>query len=740
MESVVGPRLQGAECLLLDWQRSLGGALKRFELGVRKQDRLFIAQAHLDPRAFKPEDEALLAFWANAYGAALVNVSELDLHERGNFLARFEACEHRVEGVGAAELKPALERLLKSLGVTRTWKADGLRLPLALSHAGPVTWEPATKHLEVRAEVLPPLGAKVPVALSIPGVPDPFVFEAQVAAVRGAATANVAKGYALSVKGLSMEYQAVLEGFHATRGDEAAPSTPSTLARRVALRCATPGEFLDTYERYLSKHAALVPAQAVPEDVEGDVVVDLTLPDGAVVSLPARVVVRTGAGVGLELVLGADEWNRLWLEAAKARSGPASGPTPPPVRAKVETKAELSAAAPAVSSGSVFVKGEKQPLGATVATEVELPGGQVVRGEGTVVGVEDEGISVQVSLPASGLSGILDNLFPSAPPLAKSVVAAVQDLLAQAPSASPRTPRLGNYELVSRLGRGGMAEVYFARAVAGPHQGRAVAIKRLAPELAHEQAVFELFASEADLTRQLSHPNIVRLLDVGVEGDEYFLVMELVDGRDLGQVLRKCERQGITLPVDFAVYLAKTLLDALDSAHNATGPRGTKLGIVHCDVSPSNLFVSRAGDVKLGDFGVASVRGDTEASKQLGKPHYLSPEALEGEVSPGRDLWAAGVTLYELLTLHRPFDGETPEEVFAAIRKGKYAPVTQRRPEVSSALALVVARALAPKKEDRFETAEEFSRALAPCFDAQVGTPLAIAAMVRGLFTETVKA
>ncbi|MDC0708464.1 serine/threonine-protein kinase [Stigmatella sp. ncwal1] len=305
------------------------------------------------------------------------------------------------------------------------------------------------------------------------------------------------------------------------------------------------------------------------------------------------------------------------------------------------------------------------------------------------------------------------------------------------PPATPRQPRVfGNYELLAQLGKGGMAEVYRAKVLSGRYEGWMVALKRLLPSLVKDPASVELFIREADLSTQLDHPNIVKVLDVGIAGDTYYIVMELVDGRDLGQILRRCKQLGIPLPVDFAVYLGKVLLDALAYAHTATGPRGDALGIVHCDVSPSNLFISRVGEIKLGDFGVARafVDGSRDGEEVLGKPYYLSPESLRGRVTPEADLWAATVVLYELLTLERPFTGSNPEEVFFNISHRRYRPIHALRPEIPESLEELISRGFAAQAEDRFPSAEAYAQALTPHYDERVGTPLAIAALVRGLF------
>lgn len=300
-------------------------------------------------------------------------------------------------------------------------------------------------------------------------------------------------------------------------------------------------------------------------------------------------------------------------------------------------------------------------------------------------------------------------------------------------SGNPKN-RFGNYEILSILGRGGMAEVYRARVLSGPREGWHVAIKRMLPELTQDPEAVELFASEADLCRFLHHPNIVKVLEVGMLDSNYFMVMELVDGRDLGQILKRCKQRGIPLPLDFAVYLGKVLMEALSYAHLASKPNGEHLGIVHCDVSPSNMFISRVGEIKLGDFGIAWARAGAEDPKLRGKPYYLSPEVLDGEVTPQVDLWAATVTLYELITLERPFLGKNPDEVFDAIRARRYKSVRQVRPDCPKELEAIVDRGFSKRQADRFQSAHEYAEALVPHFDERVGTPLGIAAVVRGLF------
>ncbi|MFO7155406.1 MAG: serine/threonine-protein kinase [Pseudomonadota bacterium] len=298
--------------------------------------------------------------------------------------------------------------------------------------------------------------------------------------------------------------------------------------------------------------------------------------------------------------------------------------------------------------------------------------------------------------------------------------------------------RFGRYLILERIGRGGMAEVSRARILEGPRAGQEVALKRLLPELATNPQYVDLFCSEADLSRMLVHPNIVRVYEAGACEDTYYIAMERIDGRDLGQILARCRERKILLPVDFALFLIHELLQALAAAHTATSPTGKFLNVVHCDVSPSNLFISKMGEVKLGDFGIAKVWAlDPSRRKGLwGKVHYASPELLRGEtVLPQVDIWAAGVMLYELLTLCRPFTGRKVEDIAREIVRADPIPICDLRPEVPEAVERVVSMALHPNPARRFADAAAFAGAIRPLFDDQIGTPLAIASVVRGLFS-----
>ncbi len=293
------------------------------------------------------------------------------------------------------------------------------------------------------------------------------------------------------------------------------------------------------------------------------------------------------------------------------------------------------------------------------------------------------------------------------------------------------------YELTALIGKGGMADVYRAVALIGPRAGQEVAVKQLKPELARDPQYVELFRQEALVTRRLHHPAVIDVFDAGVEEGRPYLVMDLVDGQNLRQILSQCALRNILLPLDFGAYLAHQLALALDHAHAGTDREGRPLGIVHCDVSPSNVFISRLGEVKLGDFGVALTPGATKGARQgaFGKIHYLAPEQLRGgPLTPRTDIFALGAVLFELLTNERAFPGTTVEEVGERILSGQLRAPSDVRPEVGFELDALTLHCLGGAPEDRWESAAAFAAAIQARYDPSIGTPLAIASVVRGLF------
>jgi eukaryotic-like serine/threonine-protein kinase len=316
------------------------------------------------------------------------------------------------------------------------------------------------------------------------------------------------------------------------------------------------------------------------------------------------------------------------------------------------------------------------------------------------------------------------------------------------PQGAPEVP---GYAVESLLGRGGMAEVFRARALRGPHAGHTVAVKRLLPSLARDAEYVALFRQEAELTRRLHHPAIVSVLEAGVAGGIPFIAMEYVDGRNLREILVQCAARGILLPVDFAAYVAHVIAEALAHAHEGWDEGGRLLGIVHNDVSPSNVFISRLGEIKLGDFGVARLLpGSPQAASHpglglaavettgpgaFGKVQYLAPELLRGgRPTAASDLFALGAVFYELLTNQRAFPGRDADEVGQRILAPERPAPSTLRPEVPVTLDALVLACLQREPGRRVATASAFAQDVQASYDPAVGTPLAIAAVVRGLF------
>ncbi|MBS2028502.1 MAG: serine/threonine protein kinase [Deltaproteobacteria bacterium] len=295
--------------------------------------------------------------------------------------------------------------------------------------------------------------------------------------------------------------------------------------------------------------------------------------------------------------------------------------------------------------------------------------------------------------------------------------------------------RLGDIEVEALIGRGGMAEVYRGRYVAGPRTGWPVAIKRLNAAHSAEPLAVQLFLSEGELAKQLRHPHIVEVYETGAVSGASYIVMELVEGSDLSQIIRRANELNLDLPVDFCCLLAASSADGLHHAHLAKDAKGAPLGIVHCDVSPSNVFVSRTGEIKLGDFGVSrAAGGPTIEGGTFGKLGYISPEQLRGDpVSPASDIYAVGLLSYELLTGEKAFPSDDPKQMLKLMKKPP-APLSSHRSDIPPAIEAAVLATLEPKPEKRTPTAAAFSEQLRGSFDDRVGTPMAIAALVRGLF------
>ena len=303
----------------------------------------------------------------------------------------------------------------------------------------------------------------------------------------------------------------------------------------------------------------------------------------------------------------------------------------------------------------------------------------------------------------------------------------------------------GKYYLLDRIAVGGMAEIFLAKSFAEGGFESSFVVKRILPQLGDDASFVDMFITEAKVTVALQHPNIVRVFDFGKEDRHYFLVMEHIDGRDLRRVLRAAGRAGKALSVPLALHVISEACKGLHYAHTRTRPDGQPVGIVHRDVSPSNLLVSWDGEIKVADFGIARadwVAGEEEGTLK-GKFEYMSPEQSEGRrLDATSDVFTLGVVLYELVTGRRAFKGESDAVTLQRLRELKIAPVREVAPRVPVAVAAVIEKALQRDPADRFVSAREMGEAVRASMDGGSHDTLReeLSRLVRGLFSEEIAA
>jgi eukaryotic-like serine/threonine-protein kinase len=273
------------------------------------------------------------------------------------------------------------------------------------------------------------------------------------------------------------------------------------------------------------------------------------------------------------------------------------------------------------------------------------------------------------------------------------------------------------YRLGERLGHGGMGEVFAAHDL---RLDREVALKLLRADLAQQDGMRERVVAEARLAARLTHPHVVGVLDTGEQDGRPFVVMERLSGRTL-----RDELAGGAVPPERVRDVGLQVLRALAAAH--------ELGIVHRDVKPGNILDAGVGTWKVADFGIAKwIHADetlTGTGELLGSPSYLAPERIDGEqAGPASDLYAVGVLLYESLTGRKPFEGDDPFALAAAIREGRYEPPTSIDPDADPEITTVIERAMRRDPADRYESAETMAAALLgedPGTDTAVTRPIA---------------
>jgi len=304
--------------------------------------------------------------------------------------------------------------------------------------------------------------------------------------------------------------------------------------------------------------------------------------------------------------------------------------------------------------------------------------------------------------------------------------------------------RFGKYILLDRLGRGGMAEVFRAKSFGPGGFEKECAIKRILPQLTDDESFVKMFIDEAKVTAFLTHANIVQVLDLGELDGQLFIAMEYVAGKDLLDLLARCARRARRVPRELVLFIMTELLKGLGHAHGAVNSYGEPIGIIHRDVSPSNILLSYAGQVKVGDFGIAKSQlqsSFTDAGTQKGKMGYMSPEQVTGSSLDIRsDLFAATVIFFEMLTMSRLFKAPNDLDVMLKIRDCRIEEDLEKLRGLPVELRDVVVRGLAQDPRDRFQSADEFLEVLQDFVfrnDIKVGEQH-LAAFLREVFADAI--
>jgi hypothetical protein len=286
--------------------------------------------------------------------------------------------------------------------------------------------------------------------------------------------------------------------------------------------------------------------------------------------------------------------------------------------------------------------------------------------------------------------------------------------------------KFGQYELRELIAVGGMAEVYKGRVVGAEGFEKLVAIKRILPDLAEDERFVKMLLTEARIHAGLSHRNIVQIHDLGISEDgEYFIVLEYVEGYDLRMILDQLHEQNEIVPEALSLHIAYELAQGLHFAHELHGADGQPLGLVHRDVSPSNVLISLAGEVKLSDFGLAKRRHDRSVVGSLkGNLAYMSPEqARQSTLDRRTDVFSLGAVLFEMLTGQRLREIKDEVAAWNQVASGQMASLRAVRPELPESFGRLLARALAPEPEGRIADAAMFGTAIRAVL-AQMNAPV----------------
>ena len=307
--------------------------------------------------------------------------------------------------------------------------------------------------------------------------------------------------------------------------------------------------------------------------------------------------------------------------------------------------------------------------------------------------------------------------------------------------ALPQPIPFGKYTLFERIGRGGMADVFKARIQGPAGFERTFVVKRILPHLSDDPSFTKMFIDEAKIAAKLSHPNIVQVFELGSVDDEYFMSMEYVRGHDLAETMRTLwARVGPPRP-ELVAYVGREMCRALAYAHEFTSEDGQVLGMIHRDISPSNVMLSYDGAVKILDFGIAKALGgdaaeeNTKSGTLKGKFAYMAPEqTVSNEIDRRIDIFATGIVLHEILTGRRLFKGENDMQTIERVRRCEVVAPSLYNPLCPPQLDQIVLQALARNRDERYQSASEMADALDDVVYASRFQATHLAQTMRSLF------
>jgi len=305
-----------------------------------------------------------------------------------------------------------------------------------------------------------------------------------------------------------------------------------------------------------------------------------------------------------------------------------------------------------------------------------------------------------------------------------------------------RTPlvRVGKYRLLGRIAAGGMAEVFLARAEGPAGFSKLAVVKRVLPHMAEDEEFIQMFLNEAKLVAQLNHPNVIQIFELGQEQGTYFIAMEFIDGPSLRKLAKVARAKREHLPIAPVLRMVSLACEGLGYAHAFADERGVPLKLIHRDISPDNLLLSRQGSVKVADFGIAkaaTLPSLTRTGAVRGKLSYMAPEQLRGDVIDHRiDVFALGVVLHELVAGAKPFDTSSEVSTMRSIIEDAPRRIAELRPDAPPGLQPILDRALAKDRDQRYPDCRAFQADLEALLMA-LGAPvraLDLAALVEGYF------